>query len=100
MASETQTEETVAVDASMAQITAGAAELEDGLFDAVREQAESMIAWARSGEALAAGHHVLEERGMTDAMEMARLLAQAHLDLRALREQPRDDVIDADGAGG
>lgn len=56
-----------------------------------------MIAWARSEDALAAEHHVLEERGMTDAMELARLLAQAHLDLRALREQRRDDVADADG---
>jgi hypothetical protein len=81
----------------MAEIAAGAAELEDGLFDAVREQAESMIAWARSGDALAAEHHVLEERGMTDAMELARLLAQAHLDLRALREERRDEVIDEDG---
>jgi hypothetical protein len=94
---QTQTEETVAVDASMAQIAAGAAELEDGLFAAVREQAESMIAWARSQDALAAEHHVLEERGMTDAMELARLLAQAHLDLRALREERRGDVIDSDG---
>ena len=89
--------ETVAVDASMAQIAAGAAELEDGLFAVVREHAEGMIAWARSAEALAAEHHVLEERGMTDAMELARLLAQAHLDLRALREQRRDDVAGADG---
>jgi hypothetical protein len=87
----------VAVGASMPQIAAGAAELEDGLFAAVREQAESMIAWARSEDALAAEHHVLEERGMTDAMELARLLAQAHLDLRALREEPRGDVADADG---
>lgn len=81
----------------MAQIAAGAAEPQDGLFDAVREQAESVIAWARSGNALAAEHHVLEERGLADAMEMARLLAQAHLDLRALREERRDDVIDSDG---
>ena len=87
----------MAVDASMAQMGAGAAEREDGLFGAVREQAESMIAWARSEDALAAEHHVLEERGMRDAMEMARLLAQAHLDLRALREGRRDDVIDSDG---
>jgi hypothetical protein len=87
----------VAVDASMAQIAAGAAELEDALFAGVREQAEAMIAWARSGEALGAGHPVLEERAMADGMVLMRLLVQAHLDLRALREQRRDDVTDADG---
>jgi hypothetical protein len=56
-----------------------------------------MIAWARPDDALAAEHPVLEEREMTDAMELARLLAQARLDLRALRGERRDDVIDADG---
>jgi hypothetical protein len=86
----------VAVDASMAQIAAGA-EVEDALFSGVREHAEAMIAWARSAGALEAEHHVLEERGMSDAMELARLLTQAHLDLRALREQRRDDVTGADG---
>ena len=30
-------------------------------------------------------------------MELTRLLVQAHLDLRALREQRRDDVTDCDG---
>jgi len=34
---------------------------------------------------------------MVDGMELMRLLTQAHLDLRALREQPRGDVRDADG---
>ena len=29
---------------------------------------------------------------MADGMELMRLLAQAHLGLRALREQRRDDV--------
>jgi hypothetical protein len=35
---------------------------------------------------------------MADGLELMRLLTQAHLDLRALREQPRGDVRDADGA--
>jgi hypothetical protein len=87
----------VAVDASLAQIPAQAGELEDVLFSPVREQAEVMIAWARSGEALAAEHHVLEERAMSDGMNLMRLLVQAHLELRALREQRRDDVTDAAG---
>jgi hypothetical protein len=34
---------------------------------------------------------------MTDGLEVMRLLAQAQLDLRALREQRRDGVTDADG---
>jgi hypothetical protein len=75
-----------------------AGEAEDALFAPVRAQAEAMIGWARSQEALGAGHHVLEERARADGMELMRLLAQAHLDLRALREQRRDDVTDAGGA--
>jgi hypothetical protein len=81
----------------MAQIPAGAAELEDALFSRVREKTESMISWARSGEALRSDHYVLEERGMRDCMDLVRELVQAHMDLRELREEPRDDVADADG---
>jgi hypothetical protein len=95
----------VAVDASIAYFPpAGTAcaqpeagDLEDALFMPVREHAESMIAWARSEEALGLEHGVLEERAMADGMELMRLLAQAHLGLRALREQRRDDVTGADG---
>jgi hypothetical protein len=90
------------VDASIAYPGAagaqpGAGDLEDRLFGAAREHAESMIGWARSAEALGLEHHGLEERVMADGMELMRLLTQAHLDLRALREQPRGDVRDADG---
>ncbi len=95
----------MAVDASIAHFPpAGAAgeqpgtgDLEDALFAPVREHAESMISWARSGEALALEHRALEERAMTDGLELMRLLTQAHLGLRALLEQRRDDVTDADG---
>jgi len=87
----------VAVDASLAQMPAEAGGLEDALFSPVREQAEVMIGWARSAEALAAEHHVLEERAMSVGMELMRLLVLAHLELRARREQRRDDVTDADG---
>ena len=94
-------EKTVAVDASIAYFPpgagAGAGDLEDALFSAVREQVELMIGWARSDEALGLEHHGLEDRAMTDGLEVMRLLVQAHLDLRALREQHRDDVTDADG---
>jgi hypothetical protein len=97
--------ETVAVGASIAYFppvvpSGGQPQpggLEDALFAPVRGQAEAMIGWARSPEALALEHDVLEERAMADGMELMRLLAQAHLDLRALREQRRDDVADAGG---
>jgi hypothetical protein len=91
----------VAVDASIAHFPPagqpGAGALEDTLFTPVRGHAESMIAWARSDEALALEHDALEERAMADGLELMRLLAEAHLALRALREQRRDDVTDADG---
>jgi hypothetical protein len=91
----------VAVDASMAQIVPGGEpgtpESEDALFSGVRERAESMISWARSGEALALEHHELENRAVKDGQELMRLLTQAHLNLRALREERRGDVADADG---
>ena len=56
-----------------------------------------MISWARSEEALALEHDKLEKRAITDGLELMRLLAEAHLGLRALLEQRRDDVRDADG---
>jgi len=98
-------EKTVAVDASIAYFPpAGAAggkpeagDLEDGLFSAVREHAESMISWAKSGEALALEHDRLEERALADGFELMRLLAGAHLALRAAREPRRGDVTGADG---
>jgi hypothetical protein len=59
--------------------------VEDAPFSAVREQAEAMIAWARSAEALGMGHGQVEEHVGSDGMELARLLAQGHMDLRAAR---------------
>ena len=56
-----------------------------------------MICWARSAEALALEHDALEERAMADGLELMRLLAKAHLGLRALLVRRRDDVTDADG---
>jgi len=75
----------------------GAGDLEDGLFGGVREHAELMISWAKPADALALEHHELEERAMADGLELVRLLAQAHMELRAARERRRDDVADADG---
>jgi len=92
----------VAVDARIAQDgvageAAGHGDAEEALFAAVREHAESMIGWARSEQALSLEHGELESKAITDGMEFMRLLTQAHLDLRAAREQRRTDVADADG---
>jgi hypothetical protein len=95
----------VAVDASIAQVLPagaaggedGAAGLEDALFAAVREHAESMIGWAKSEQALALEHDRLEERALADGLELMRVLTEAHMALRAAREQRRADVRDADG---
>lgn len=83
----------MAVNASMTQtgqsgMPDGPAEVpavEDAPFSAVREQAEAMIAWARSAEALGMEHGQVEEHVRSDGMELTRLLAQGHMDLRAAR---------------
>jgi hypothetical protein len=62
-----------------------------------RGHAEAMIAWAGSPEALTLDNGQLESRAMRDGLEFMRPLTQAHLDLRAAREQPRHDVVDAGG---
>ena len=95
-------EKTVAVDASIACFPPagaagglpGAGDVEDALFSGVREQAESMISWAKSDEALALEHDAIEERAMADGLELMRLLAEAHMALRAAREERRGDVRD------
>ena len=97
--------ETVAVDASMAQVQsrdamAGqvpVADLEDALFDGLRQQLESMISWARSDEALALEHDQFESRTLTEGFEVMRIFTEAHMGLRAAREQRRADVVDAGG---
>jgi hypothetical protein len=95
----------VAVDASIAQVQpagavggqAEATDFEDVLFGAVREHAESMISWARSGEALALEHDQLEEKTLADGFELMRVLTEAHMALRAARERRRRDVTDGGG---
>ncbi len=92
----------MAVDASIAHDgvageAAGHEDTEEALFAGARAHAEAMIAWAGSGQALALEHEQLESESMQAGFEFIRLLTQAHLDLRAAREQRRDDVTDADG---
>jgi len=95
----------MAVDVSIAHVRptgvasgpVEAADAEAALFDGVLEQAESMIAWARSGEALGLEHDVLEEKVLAEGYELMRRLTEAHVALRAAREQRRGDVTDAEG---
>ena len=60
----------------------GRGDLEDALFSAVREHAESMICWAKSGEALALEHDQLEEKTLAGGYELMRVLAESHMALR------------------
>ena len=74
-----------------------AADLEDALSGALRQQLESMISWAKSGEALALEHDQFESRTLTEGFEVMRIFTEAHLGLRTAREQRRADVADAAG---
>ena len=76
---------------------AGHEDAEEALFAAARAHAEAMIAWAGSERSLALEHEQVESETMKAGFEFMRLLTQAHLDLRAAREQRRDDVTGADG---
>jgi len=73
------------------------AELENALFNGLREQVESMISWGRSDDALGLAHDQLESRALTWGFEAMRVFTEAHLALRAAREERRADVTDADG---
>ena|SRR5215468_3477201 len=66
----------------------------------VFEQVQAMVAWARSGQALGLEHDELEERVRADGHEVMRRLTEGHLALRAVREQRRGDVTDAEGICG
>jgi hypothetical protein len=92
----------VAVDASIAHDgaageAAGHEDAEEALFAGVRAHAEAVIAWAGSEQSPGLEHEQLEEQAMQAGFEFMRLVTQAHLDLRAAREQRHDDVTDADG---
>ncbi len=77
---------------------AGHEDAEEALFAAARARAEAVIAWAGSGQSLALEHGQLEGETMKAGFEFMRLLTQAHLNLRAVRERRRDQVKLADQA--
>jgi hypothetical protein len=77
--------------------TLSADEPEDRLFDDLRAHMESMIAWGRGESALAMEHAPLEEHALAEGYKAIQLFTEAHMKVRAAREQRRTDVVDADG---
>lgn len=68
----------------------------DTAFRTSRDRFEQVCSFLGDHEASGLTHSELEQRLTVDARELVRLLYQDHLDLRAAREQRRDDVVDAD----
>jgi len=66
-------------------------------FRPAREQFEAAIAWLESADASKLTHSALEERLEEEGREMMRRLFQAHLDLRAMREERLPGVMGGDG---
>jgi hypothetical protein len=69
----------------------------DTAFSASRDRFEQICSFLDEQEAGNLTHSELEQRLSVDVRELVRLLFQDHLDLRAVREQRRDDVVDANG---
>jgi hypothetical protein len=67
------------------------------LFEAAREQFESVVGWLGSGDAAQMTHAEVEARLDSDGRELLRQLFQGHLDLRAVREARRPEVTGSDG---
>ena len=65
-------------------------------FAASRELFETVLGWLAGQQAAGMEHGELEARLQADAREVFRQLFQDHLDLRAVREQRIEDVVDAD----
>lgn len=67
-------------------------------FSTSRARFEQVCSFLGDQEASGLTHSELEQRLTVDARELVRLLYQDHLDLRSVREQRRDDVVDTDGS--
>lgn len=66
-------------------------------FRPAHEQFEAAVAWLESADASKLTHSALEERLEEEGREMMRKLLQAHLDLRAVREERLPGVMGGDG---
>jgi hypothetical protein len=67
-------------------------------FAQVRERFEEILGWLAGAEAGALEHGELEDQLGERGRELVRLMFQGQLDLRALREQRRQDVAGPEGA--
>jgi len=70
----------------------------DTSFSTSRDRFEQVCWFLGDQEAASLTHGELEARLSVDVRGLVRLLYQDHLDLRAAREQRRDDVVDASGS--
>jgi hypothetical protein len=70
----------------------------DEVFACSREAFAETEAWLGGPEAAVLGHAALEEQVSARGRELQRLQFQAHLDLRAAREERRRDVTGPDGS--
>src|SRR5664279_1888204 len=69
----------------------------DTAFSASRDRFEQICSFLDEQQAGSLTHSELEQKLSVDVRELVRQLYQDHLDLRAVRERRRDDVVDADG---
>jgi hypothetical protein len=70
---------------------------EQDVFGCAQQEFTQIGEWLGGPEAAALEHAGLEEGLQARGRELERLLLQAHLDLRAAREQRREDVTGPDG---
>lgn len=68
------------------------------VFGSACEQFESLMCWLSGEVAAQMQHGEIEGLIFTEGTELLRRLMQGHLDLRAIREPRRHDVISPDGA--
>ena len=73
-----------------------AREVEDDSFARSAGAFAGIVGWLGGGESAQLTHAQLEDQLSERGREIARLLLQEHLDLRAAREQRRDDVTGPD----
>ncbi len=66
-------------------------------FGASRESFEDLLAWLEGTEAASLSHAELEDQLDQRGRELLRQMMQGQLDLRAMREQRADEVVDVDG---
>jgi hypothetical protein len=74
-----------------------ASEAAKAAFAASYTRFDGLVAWLAGDQSAGMTHGELEERLHTEGLSLLRQLLQDSLDLRAVREQRRVEVLDADG---